>query len=146
MVYDGPRDSFVQNAKLALKLADTEAQFWAELPQHQHSIIAGSTGRARKASVGAANSVGDIARAPTPRKYGTFYTFTSAPDSEAFIFIRPYLTFVEAPAFSLKAERKSHVAAAGTAARLFIRRSLYVSLLWIRHSSTITFAFLIATA
>ncbi|KAI0342273.1 hypothetical protein BDW22DRAFT_179203 [Trametopsis cervina] len=117
MIYDGPRDSFVQNAKLALKLADTDIQFWADVssapspspttarrsspPTKQPSIIWGRTRQGQAP----AQSSSDATAPPSPQ--------------------RPNVTIAEAPDLPQKPERRSHVAAAGSAARLFLRRSLH---------------------
>lgn len=74
MIYDGPRDSFVQNAKLALKLADTEIQVWADLRPKQHPVFLEGTGKAHRTSTNATNPSNDAVY-PTPHRYSTIYTF-----------------------------------------------------------------------
>ncbi|KAI0089519.1 hypothetical protein BDY19DRAFT_942682 [Irpex rosettiformis] len=90
------------NAKLALKLADTDIHLWADLTSKQRSIVVGGTGNP------------PVNRTPSRPSNALGGLLSSTPT-------RTNLTFIEAPARPQKSERKSHVAAA----RLFLRRSLH---------------------
>lgn len=79
MIYDGPRDSFVQNAKIALKLADTDIHLWADLNSKPPSVVLG--GPVKLQAVRTPSRPRDILSSvarPTGPRYGAVHTFTSA--------------------------------------------------------------------
>ena len=77
MIYDGPRDSFVQNAKLALKLADTDVHLWANLGSIQRSVVVGGPLPDNKTPSRPRNALSNALRS-TPTRYSTFHTLIAA--------------------------------------------------------------------
>lgn len=72
MIYDGPRDSFVANAKLALKLADTDVKLWTDLTPHDPPATR-SAGKMQQISASIAKPSAK-AVFQTPYRSDTLYT------------------------------------------------------------------------
>lgn len=75
MIYDGPRDSFVANAKLALKLADTDVKLWADLTPKALPAT-GNAGKVQQISARVIGSSGDTL-VQTPYRYDALESFCS---------------------------------------------------------------------